>query len=68
VPATPPGAKVDATTPDRHRQGWGLDETDESPDTPLGTRQLRLRQDSDGDGVVDGADRCPDTPAGVSVM
>jgi hypothetical protein len=48
-----------------------LDDRDQCPNTPIGTRVdstgCPVPLDSDNDGVLDDSDRCPNTPAGTQV-
>lgn len=69
-PATPIGAKVDASgrpdDPDRDSVFTGIDQC---PDTPAGcvVDVKGCPIDTDGDGVCDGIDTCADTPKGCTV-
>jgi outer membrane protein OmpA-like peptidoglycan-associated protein len=69
-PATPKGAKVDATGCELDGDKDGVvDRLDKCPTTPPGRKvnASGCELDGDGDGVVDGLDKCPTTPAGRKV-
>jgi outer membrane protein OmpA-like peptidoglycan-associated protein len=69
-PATPRGARVDASGCPTDADGDGVfDGLDQCEGTPKGCTvdATGCQTDADKDGVCDGIDTCPDTPAGAKV-
>jgi outer membrane protein OmpA-like peptidoglycan-associated protein len=69
-PATPAGAKVDATGCPMDTDGDGVfDGLDKCAGTPKGAKvdATGCPMDTDGDGVFDGLDKCEGTPKGAKV-